>query len=140
MRQVMLDFLFRFSVLLLIIAGIYFLFMSINVPLSLEKPQGVPESARFAAYPTIIFAVVAWFSFLILVPFRQTLLVGFILGQGSLYLIAPEYHLMQYKVPYYVLIAGNGIYVLLLYFMFNYEKWKSGSLEGAAEEYESINE
>lgn len=113
--------------------------MGINIPLSLEQSENPDGDVRFASYPEIVFLFVGWLSFLILVTFRRLLLVGLVLGQTTLYWIAPKFQVFTYVLPYYGLIAINGVYVLVLYFSFNYEKWQSGSLEGTTEEYERID-
>ncbi|MFB6226809.1 MAG: hypothetical protein ABEH89_00615 [bacterium] len=139
MRQVMFDFVFRIALLALIIAGFYSLFMSVNVPLMAEKSKSFSGNVHFATYPEVIFLVSAFLGFVLLVTLRQILLLGFVFSQVGLYYVSPHYVVFAYKIPYYVLIAVNGMYCLILYFMFNSEKWAPGSLEGETKEYERID-
>jgi hypothetical protein len=131
----MTDVLFRLSLATIIVAMTYGLYVGINLTIKFEPPEKPMAERLHPTFSEMSFVFVSWLCFLLLVNMRLLLLVSFVVGQASLYTISPEVKFGQYIFPTYVMIAGNCLYLMMLYFFFAGEKWSSGSLEGASEKY-----
>lgn len=131
----MLDFLFRFALVGVLIIMTYALFGALNVTPDFQYPEEPLQKQLHTLYPEILFVGLSWLCFVFLINLRLTLLIGFIAGQSSLYFLTETVVFNEKTFPIFVLIGANCLFLLLLYFYFASERWGSGSLEGEYEEY-----
>ncbi len=92
-----------------------------------------PTPGDMAAHPAtmaqVCFLIVAFLLMFILFKIRQVLLLAFVTGQLTLYFVSFEYEIFRVVLPFYGVIALNGLYVLALYFLFSRQRWAPSSID-----------
>lgn len=93
--------------------------------------QQAPNSqgAHPASMAQVCFLIVAFLLMFILFKIRQVLLLAFVAGQLTLYLVSFHFEIFSYVIPFYGVIGLNGLYVLFLYFLFSRQRWAPSSID-----------
>lgn len=93
------------------------------------QPAPGDTASHPATMAQVFFLIVSFLLMFILFKIRQVLLLAFVTGQLTLYFISFRFEIFRFVLPFYGVIALNGLYVLALYFLFSRQRWAPSSID-----------